>query len=220
MFQSLGRDSVEWDAPSPAGRSSGRRSFNPSVGILSSGTQYHRSSRLGITGFNPSVGILSSGTKLVGAPARSLHYVSIPRSGFCRVGLASSHRSCTALQSVSIPRSGFCRVGQTFAPPHSCPTPWAEVGEITRLPPTQDERRLSLLPAALHFLQAAITFLPFPVPRGRKGRGHRIYGRQPALPLHLVASMAWSQGGSSDARGDYSRSGLQGKRLRPHAGRG
>ncbi len=62
-FQSLGRDSVGWDQKSLVGDSQSLRCFNPSVGILWGGTR---------------------GGRNIG-PCQLT--VSIPRSGFCGVGL-------------------------------------------------------------------------------------------------------------------------------------
>ncbi len=62
MFQSLGRDSVGWDPFSS-------RELPPAI-----------------CGFNPSVGILWGGTVLQEWIGRAAP-VSIPRSGFCGVGL-------------------------------------------------------------------------------------------------------------------------------------
>ncbi len=177
MFQSLGRDSVGWDfsqcswvepprtvsiprsgfcgvgplAPHPAFQTRAR--FNPSVGILWGGTSSLAHSRLCLLLFQ------SLGRDSVGWDLHSLHlledgimWVSIPRSGFCGVGLSVDARAVgrmirfqslgrdsvgwdanhqAVLQApcgVSIPRSGFCGVGPPCSAPGRGSRPFQSLG--------------------------------------------------------------------------------------------
>ncbi len=91
VFQSLGRDSVGWDQRFVFSEGCPGFGFNPSVGILWGGTPRQSRSTRNQAGFQ-SLGRDSVGWDSPNIPRRlRCLTVSIPRSGFCGVGLCKVH---------------------------------------------------------------------------------------------------------------------------------